>query len=50
MDYNEREKDIPNLKFDKDSSLNDYKYLVQKLKSIKESIYFLERIVLKKEI
>ena len=49
MDNKEKENDISSLEFDKDNHSNDYKFLVQKLKKIKESIYLLEKIILKKE-
>jgi hypothetical protein len=38
----EQEKDISNLKCDKGKIRNDYKFLVQKLKNIKEIITLLE--------
>ena len=43
MDNKEKEKDINSFESDKDSYLNDYKYLFQKLKTIKENIYLLEK-------
>jgi len=41
MDNNEKE--ISSLEFDKEKSSNDYQFLVQKLKSIKEIINLLEK-------
>ena len=38
-----KEKDISSVDFDKGNTLNDYKFLVHKLKSIKESIDLLEK-------
>ena len=49
MDYNEQ-KDIPNLEYDKGNLSNDYKFLVQKLRSIKNIIKTLEKNFLEKEI
>ena len=34
---------------DKNNYSNDYKFLIQKLKNIKESIYWLEKNILDKE-
>ena len=46
---NKKEKnDIPNWEFNNDNKLNDYKFLVQKLKIIKESINLLEKNFLEK--
>ena len=46
---NKKEKnDIPNWEFHNDNKLNDYKFLVQKLKIIKESINLLEKNFLEK--
>ena len=42
MDNKEQEKDISSCEFDKDKTRNDYKFLVQKLKNIKEIITLLE--------
>ena len=42
MDNKEQEKDISNAHFDKGKTRNDYTFLVQKLKSIKEIINLLE--------
>ncbi len=43
MDNKELEKDISSSKFDKGETQNEYKCLVQKLKSIKESINLIEK-------
>ena len=45
-----QKKDISSFEFDKDNNLNDYKFLVQKLKNIKDSIQYLEKIFFDKEI
>ena len=50
MDNKEQEKDISSLEFDKGKTPNDYKFLVQKLKNIKEIITLLENKFLHKEI
>lgn len=50
MDNNDQPKDISNLEFNKSDLSNDYKFLVQKLKSIKEIINLLEKKFLEKEI
>ena len=50
MDNTEQEKDISTVEFDKGKNLNDYKFLIQKLKSIKEMINLLEKKFLQKEI
>ena len=42
MDNKQEEKDISSLEFDKGKTPNDYKFLVQKLKNIKEIITLLE--------
>ena len=42
MDNKEQEKDISSLEFDKGKIRNDYKFLVQKLKNIKQMITLLE--------
>ena len=42
MDNKEQEKDISDLEFDKVKTQNDYKFLVQKLKNIKQIITLLE--------
>ena len=43
MDNNEKQKDISSFEFEKNNHINDYKFLVQKLKSISESIELLEK-------
>ena len=50
MDYKDQEKNISNFEFKRSNFTNDYKFLVQKLKSIKEIINLLEKNFLKKEI
>ena len=50
MDNKEQEKDISSLEFDKVKTRNDYKFLVQKLKNIKEIITLLENKLLQKEM
>ena len=50
MDNKEQEKDISSLECDKGKTRNDYEFLVQKLKSIKEIINLLEKIFLQKEL
>ena len=50
MDNKEQEKDISSLEFDKGKTRNDYKFLAQKLKSIKEIINLLEKTFIQKEI
>ena len=50
MDNKKDEKDILNLEHDKDKLPNDYKFLVQKLRNIKEIINLLEKNFLDKEI
>ena len=50
MDNKEQEKDISNLGFDKAQDSHDIKFLVQKLKSIKEIINLLEKKFLEKEM
>ncbi len=50
MDNKEQEKNISSLEFDKDKTRNDYKFLVQKLKNIKEIITLLENKFLQKEM
>ena len=49
MDFKEQEKKISNIEVDKDNQSNDYKFLVQKLKNISESIDLLEKIFPDKE-
>ena len=44
-----QEKDIASFEPDKDNNTDEYKYLVQKLKSISERIDSLEKIYLHKE-
>ena len=46
---NDHEKDISNFDFNRSNFSNDYKILVQKLKSIKETISLLEKNFLEKE-
>ncbi|MDC3073217.1 hypothetical protein OA194_00475 [Prochlorococcus sp. AH-716-O13] len=50
MDNKEQQKDISGFEFDKVKTRNDYKFLAQKLKSIKEIINLLEKKFLQKEI
>ena len=50
MDYQEQDKDISSFEFDKVKTPNDYKFLLQKLKSMKEIINLLEKNFLQKEI
>ncbi len=50
MDNKEQEKDISSLEFDKGQTRNDYKFLVQKLKNIKDVIILLENKFLHKEM
>ena len=52
MDSKEQEKYMPALEFNKDNKdnyFNDYKFLVQKLKSIKQSIALIEKNFLEKD-
>ena len=50
MNYKkEHKRDLASLEFDKEYCLNDYKFLLQKLKSINESITLLEKNFLYKE-
>ena len=49
MDNKNQEQKISNLEFNQANFLNDYKFLVQKLKSIKENIYLLEKSFLEKD-
>ena len=49
MDNKKQEKDLSSVDFDIDEYNNDYKYLVQKLKSISKSIHLLEKTFLDKE-
>ena len=46
---NNDQKDISNFEYNKDNFPKDYKFLVQKLKSIKDTINLLEKNFLKKE-
>ena len=48
MDNNELNKDTSSFEFDKDNYPNDYKFLVQKLKSISKTIDLLEKNLLDK--
>ena len=50
MDNKEQQTDISGLEFEEGNTLNDYKFLTQKLKSIKEIINLLEKKLLKQEI
>ena len=50
MNNKEQDKEISSLEFDKGKSTNDYKFLVQKLKNIKEIINLLEKKFLQREI
>ena len=50
MDNKEQEKDISSLGFDKGKARNDYKFLVKRLKNIKEIITLLENKFLQKEM
>ena len=50
MDNKEQEKDISSLEFDKGKTQNDYKFLLQKLKRMKEIINLLEKSFLQKEM
>ena len=50
MHNKEQEKDISSLEFDNGKIRNDYKFLVQKLKNIKEIITLLENKFLQKEM
>ena len=50
MENKYQEKDISNLEFEKGKTLNDYQFLAQKLKSIKEIINLLEKKCLHKEM
>ena len=50
MDNKQKEKNISSLEFDEGKTRNDYKFLVQKLKSIKEIINLLEKKFLQKEM
>ena len=50
MDNKDKEQDISNSELNKENRQNDYKFLVHKLKSIKEIINMLEKHFLEKEI
>ena len=43
MNNKEQTKKISNLEFEKENQSNDYKFLIHKLKTIKESITLLEK-------
>tara|TARA_S200000501_G_scaffold300835_1_gene287956 strand:+ start:363 stop:515 length:153 start_codon:yes stop_codon:yes gene_type:complete len=49
MEYKEQERNMQDKDFNKDQHLNDYKFLLQKLKNIKETIHFLEIKTFKKK-
>ena len=48
MDNTKSKKDIANFEFDENNHQNDYKLLSQKLKSISDTIYLLEKNFLDK--
>jgi len=50
MENKEQKNDISTLEFEKEEPRDDYKFLVQKLKSIKEIINLLEIKFFQKEI
>ena len=50
MDNKEQDKDISSLEFNKGKTPNDYEFLRQKLKSMKEIINLLEKNLLQKEM
>ena len=50
MENKEQEENISSLEFEKGKTSNEYKFLVQKLKSIKEIINLLEKKFLQKEM
>ena len=50
MENKEQEKTISSSEFDKGKTRNDYKFLVQKLKNIKEIITFLENKFLQNQM
>ena len=50
MDIKEQKQDISTQEFDKGNSSDDYKFLVQKLKSIKDLISSLEKKFFGKQI
>ena len=49
MENRDKEKEIPNLKFNSDNIPDDYQLLFQKLKIIKEIINLLEKNLFEKE-
>ena len=49
MDNKEQEQGTATFEFHKNNNSNDYKFLVQRLKSIRESIYMLEKNFFNKE-
>ena len=49
MENREQGKDIESFELDEDNNLNDYKFLIQKLKSISQNIVLLEKKLLDKE-
>ena len=49
MDNTEKEKDIKNLESDIDNHQNDYKFLLKKLKNIKENINLIEKNFLERK-
>ena len=49
MENTEKEQEKPSSEFDQNNYSNDYKLLVQRLKSISESIYLLEKNLFNKE-
>ena len=50
MDNEQQAKDVSSVEFDNGNTRNDYKFLVQKLKSIKEIINLLEKKFLQEEM
>ena len=50
MNTKEQKKDISNIKVDHGKFQNDYKVLVQKLKSIKDTINLLEKYSLERDL
>ena len=50
MENKDQEKDIASLESQKGKTQNDYQFLVQKLRSIKEIINLLEKKFLQKEM
>ena len=49
MSKNEEKNNMSSKEFNEEVKFNDYKFLVQKLKNIKESIDLLDKNTLKKE-